>query len=89
MSGLFLLDTKVRDFSENRTISTPNKNAKAGHPFKRDYPTLCLLPIGTKPTARSQRRRAYPYAHRAALPQPHAPDAWHKPPHPPFCRQLR
>lgn len=89
MSGLFLLDTKVRDFSENRTISTPPKNAKAGHPFKRDYPALYLLPIGTKPTARSQRRRAYPYAHRAALPQPHAPDAWHKPPHPPFCRQLR
>lgn len=75
MSGLLLLDTKVRDFSENRTISTPNKNSKAGHPFKRDYPALCLLPIGTKPTARSQRRRAYPYAHRAALPQPHAPDA--------------
>lgn len=35
MFGLFLLDTKVRDFSENHTISTPNKNAKAGHPFKR------------------------------------------------------
>lgn len=34
MSGLLLLDTKVRDFSEIRTISTPNKNAKAGHPFK-------------------------------------------------------
>ena len=47
MSGLLLLDTKVRDFSEIRTISTPNKNAKAGHPFKRDYPALCLLPIGT------------------------------------------
>lgn len=44
MSGLLLLDTKVRDFSENHTISTPNKNAKAGHPFKRDYPALYLLP---------------------------------------------
>ena len=34
MSGLLLLDTKVRDLSENHTISTPNKNAKAGHPFE-------------------------------------------------------
>ena len=34
MSGLFLLDTKLRDFLGIRTISTPNKNAKAGHPFE-------------------------------------------------------
>lgn len=33
MSGLFLLDTKVRDFSENRTIP-PHKKCKAGHPFE-------------------------------------------------------
>lgn len=50
MSGLFLLDTKVRDFSENRTISTPPKNAKAGHPFKKRLP---------RPVSVANRHKAY------------------------------
>lgn len=37
MSGLFLLDTKVRDFSENRTISTPKK-CKSGASLQKRLP---------------------------------------------------
>jgi len=40
MSGLFLLDTKVRDFSEIRTISTPQKKCKSGASLQKRLPRL-------------------------------------------------
>lgn len=42
MSGLFLLDTKVRDFSENRTIP-PHKKCKAGYPFEETFEEMPRL----------------------------------------------